>query len=133
MTHEPHDREAVKEALSEAHRATRRQPPEFATLWSRAAGQMRSRRSARTTRLAGAAAALALAAGIGLWTAERHSRAELEDAMATAAAISEWRAPLDYLLDTPGRQWLETTPSWGVDLATEPWDPPADLLQEVPQ
>ena len=135
MNDDRRDEEELREALSEAHRPTRHGTPEFAVLWSRAADRVGSRRAARRTRLIATTAtvALAVAVTVGLWTADRRSRAELEEARTIAAAMDEWRAPLDYLLETPGRQWLKTTPSWVVEPATGSWHLPADLLQETRQ
>ena len=135
MSDDRHEKEILRTALGEAHRPTPQETPEFAALWSRAADRLRSRRAARRTRLAAVAAtaAVAVAVAVGFWTADRRLRVELEEARTIAATIDEWQAPLDYLLDTPGRQWLETTPTWAVRTPTAAWELPADLLQETRQ
>ncbi len=135
MTEDRHERQVVRDALTEAHRPIRRRAPEFALLWSRAADQQRSRKRARKTRLAVAAAgaALLLAMTIGLRTADRQGRRELERAMAMAATLEEWQAPLDFLLETPGQEWLETKPRWDLAPTARPLSIAPDHLEEVVQ
>lgn len=145
MTDSKHEREAIRSALTDAHRETRQRAPRFALLWARAADQQRSRQATRRTHLVRAAAGgvLVLAVTFGLWTANRRDGGRLERATAMAAALSDWQAPLDFLLDTPGREWLETTPlsqtsPWDVAVPSdvtapaEPWSITHDL-EEAPQ
>lgn len=133
MTDDRHEREVARAALNEAHRPTRRRAPEFALLWSRAADQQGSRRRARKIRFAVAAvcAVLILAVTIGLRTANRQGRRELERAMVMATTLEQWQAPLDFLLETPGQEWLETKPHWDLAPAAEPWSITPDHLEEV--
>ncbi len=133
MTETERERELLKRALAEAHRSTRRRTPAFGVLWSRAvAARKRPRRAPGSRRLAlgaAAAAALVLAATLALWTADRQSRSELEGAMTIAAALGEWKAPLDFLLETPGKEWLEAAPRWDPAAAAERWRLDPDLLE----
>jgi hypothetical protein len=80
------------------------QAPEFATLWrSRARAQ---RRQARWF----AAAAWALIALLAfLWIRSVQRRPDDK----TVASITEWKAPTDFLLETPGRELLRTVPEIG--------------------
>lgn len=130
MTETERERQLLRSALAERHRASRRQTPPFELLWSRAVAGMRSPRRARRGLLALAAAAvvLVLAATVAWRILDRHSHRELERALTVAAGAGGWRAPLDFLLETPGRQWLEATPSWTPGPAREPWLPAADLV-----
>ncbi len=114
------EREMLREVLAEGHRASGRRTPPFAALWARATAEAGSPHRARRPVLAVAAVAavLVLAATITLWNVQRQSQGELERAMTIATAVGEWQAPLDFLLETPGREWLET-PRWSPRPGTE--------------
>lgn len=132
MSETERERELLREILAEGHRSTHRRPPAFATLWSRAAAEARAPRTARRRGFAVAAVAaamLAIATTIVLWPTNRQSPSEIERAMLIAASVSEWRAPLDFLLETPGQEWLDSTPRGPIEPAAQSWNLSTDLLE----
>ena len=118
-------RQLVREALADEHRARARRAPPFERLWAQAAATAEGARTAGRRRprirlaVAAALAALVGAVAVGLWLDVRRG-SQQDRALRLAAAVGEWRAPLDFLLDTPGREWLESTPSWDPRAATGP-------------
>jgi len=50
---------------------------------------------------------------VGLTLPRKNGPAVSEDELATAQKLAEWRAPSDGLLQTPGREILNTTPQLG--------------------
>jgi hypothetical protein len=78
--------------------------PEFATLW-KARAETR-RRQARWF-AATACALIALLAFLWIRSAQRRPEEK------AVASITEWRAPTDFLLETPGRELLRTVPEIG--------------------
>jgi len=100
----------LKALLNKARQRTAEDAPQFAPMWSRslARGRLRRRRSLRL-RLA-IAAALLVAVTLVVQSQVR-DRIAFKKAEVTAMEMSQWRAPLDFLLQTPGREWLEATPS----------------------
>ena len=110
-------------ALLRARREREEHPaPAFRKLWSAA----RARRNPRwrTRRLRYALAAVALVAAVGAYavTALRSSSPP-DPALLQVASLSrqldEWEAPLDFLLETPGIEILESAPQFGVDEFSE--------------
>jgi hypothetical protein len=72
---------------------------------------------------AGVAAVIALAVFAG-WAFQR-SREVAESELRAAQALAEWRAPTDFLLRSPGDQWLNSTPKLGesyIKMPTESGD-----------
>lgn len=128
MNEERRERELLKGVLTEAHRATRRRTPAFGRVWARAAAARRPPTRYRAGRgLAAAAVALALTVTAALWTVRGHRGSELDRALTIAAALDDWQAPLDFLLATPGREWLEAPAEWPL-AAPEPWALAPELL-----
>jgi hypothetical protein len=123
-----HGRQLLESVLAEGRRDAGRNTPPFEEVWSRAVAASTSPRARRLRqprlRLALAAAAVAVlvaASTIALWVDSRRSR-QLERAMTAVTAVGEWRAPLDFLLETPGREWLGAPPRWDPgSTATAPW------------
>lgn len=108
--------------LDEAHRGDA--PPPFARLF---VARPPGRRTRRRLAWASMAVAAAVALAIGLWPRSRSgpARPDFELARATsappdaavaaridemAASLDRWRAPTDFLLDTPGKELLTETP-----------------------
>jgi hypothetical protein len=85
----------LRDAFARLRDAERRSVPQFAV------GHVRR----SIPRLAFAALALLLVAG-GAFIARRKPH----DAPQTTVTISTWRAPTDFLLKTPGRELLDSTP-----------------------
>ena len=74
-----------------------------------------------------AVAAAVLVAGLSLaWLAPRLGGPGLSEAeqMALASELSSWQAPLDFLLETPGREILSSAPAFDFQITTFP--PPAE-------
>ena len=80
------------------------QAPEFAALWKARAGARR-----RQTRWFAAAACMLVALLALLWMRPAQRRPDNK----TVASITEWKAPTDFLLETPGRELLHTVPEIG--------------------
>ena len=80
------------------------QAPEFATLWKARAGARR-----RQARWFAAAACMLVALLALLWIRSVQRRPDDK----TVASITEWKAPTDFLLETPGRELLRTVPEIG--------------------
>jgi hypothetical protein len=88
------------------------QAPEFAMLW-----KARPRVRRLQTRWFAAAACILVALLALLWIRSVQRRADDK----TIASITEWKAPTDFLLATPGRELLRTVPeigTWQVYAAT---------------
>jgi hypothetical protein len=81
-----------------------RDTPQFAALWRR-----RQRKTQHGSRwlMAGACAVIAVVGLLWLWAV----RSRPEGPM--VASITAWRAPTDFLLETPGRELLRTVPKIG--------------------
>jgi hypothetical protein len=90
--------------IADLRREDERRAPQFAALWR--GGQRKPQR--RTHWLTAAAGAVIVLAGLFWLWAVRHSSEN-----ATVASITEWKAPTDFLLETPGRDLLRTVPVIG--------------------
>ena len=93
-------------------REEEQQAPEFATLWMTRAG---TRPGCGRWIAAPACALIALLALFWMRSAQRRPDNK------TVASITEWKAPTDFLLETPGRELLRTVPEigqWHVYAAT---------------
>lgn len=100
----------LKAALQEVGQRTADGAPEFTDLWSQALSRGTSRRRrAKRLRFATVAAGLVVASLLVIW--QVRERAAFREAEAAAVAMAQWRAPLDFLLQTPGQEWIATTPS----------------------
>ncbi len=94
-------------------------------------------RPGRSAPPARAGAALALALGLALVAGVlllvmrgRPTRAPGGDeAMRLASELSRWQAPTDFLLETPGIEFLQSPPRFGAGKEELPGDP-KDLLQK---
>lgn len=80
------------------------QAPEFARLWQARAGTRR-----RQARRFAAVASLLVALLALLWIRSVQRRPDDK----TVASITEWKAPTDFLLVTPGSELLRTVPEIG--------------------
>ena len=99
----------LKACLQDARQGTAEDAPPFSPMWSRALARGRSgRRRGLRLGLAVAAALVVLTLLVGLQVRER---AAFKKAEVAAIEMSQWRAPLDFLLQTPGQEWLAATPS----------------------
>lgn len=78
--------------------------PEFALLWKSRAG---ARRLQARWFVATACALIALLALLWMRSAQRRPEER------AIASITEWKAPTDFLLETPGRELLRTVPEIG--------------------
>jgi hypothetical protein len=90
--------------FSVLRREEEQQAPEFATLWKARAG---ARRRQGRWFAATACALIALLAFLWIRSAQRSPEEK------TVASITEWKAPTDFLLETPGRELLRTVPKIG--------------------
>ena len=85
-------------------REEEQQAPEFGRLWQAGAGARR-----RQTRWFAAAACTLVALLALLWIRSVQRRPDDK----TVASITEWKAPTDFLLETPGSELLRTVPEIG--------------------
>lgn len=87
--------------------------PEFASLWKARVGTRRRKARAGTRRRPAhwlaATACVLIALMAFLWVRSTQRRAEEK----TVASITDWKAPTDFLLETPGRELLRTVPEIG--------------------
>jgi hypothetical protein len=102
------------------------QTPEFALLWQAGAG---ARRPQARWFAAAACALIALLAFLWIRSVQRRPGDKI------VASITEWKAPTDFLLETPGRELLRTVPEigeWQVYTAL-PRVTPSPLVKKVLQ
>jgi hypothetical protein len=106
-------------------RAEEQYTPEFVSLRRR-----RPRSSgSRALQLAAAACVVIVLAAI-VW--QRASVRWPQDR--SVASITEWKAPTDFLLETPGRELLRTVPAigeWPGYVVTDPHPRPADIRKKT--
>jgi hypothetical protein len=96
--------DALRERFAALRREEERRAPEFASLWP---GRVRAQRG-KTRWLVAAACALTVVAAV-LWLRSiLHKPADV-----SVASLAEWKAPTDFLLETPGRELLRTVPEIG--------------------
>jgi len=101
----------LRELFAASRRQEAAQAPPFDRLWQRARAAARSAPARAARRLGYAAAAAGvLAAALLLWRPVFH---ETEPAL--EASILAWRAPTDFLLETPGAELLSTVPKLGAE------------------
>jgi hypothetical protein len=55
-----------------------------------------------------------------------------DEAMRLASELGAWEAPTDFLLQTPGIEWLRSAPRFGAGMEEPPGDPPGVRPEEVP-
>lgn len=107
--HDLHDEGLRDDDLRERFVALRREDealaPEFAGAW---AGRNRGRRRSAGKLVAIAVCVVTIAAGV--WLRIGASKPEPKR---DVASISEWKAPTDFLLNTPGQELLRTVPTLG--------------------
>ena len=104
----------------------------FEQMWSQA-GRMRTdrRRRLRHYRLAGAAVLFLMIGGGIVRQAMFESRRldhNLEELLSFSATSEQWQGPLDFLLVTPGSEFLTSTPQFDLQ---ELWSLQIDFGQEV--
>jgi len=100
--------------------------PEFGRLWH---GRADARRRQTRWFMAAASALIALLALFWIRSVQRRPDDK------TVASITEWKAPTDFLLETPGREMLRTVPeigTWHVYNAV-PGDTPSPAEKKVLQ
>lgn len=118
-TDRDHERE-LRSFFEAVHR--QQAPPPFRSLWR----ERRPRRSGRRALIPRLAVAGTLAA-VMIWALLRTPGGPEEPATGDAAlevvaagTLTGWRGPLDFLLRTPGRELLESTPAFSVELPPMP-------------
>ena len=108
---------ALRKLFAGLRQEEQQHTPAFAPLWGR-----RSRgQSGKGLWFAGAGFALIVVTAILLLRSERPNRNEL-----SMVEITEWKAPTDFLLETPGREILQTVPEIGRWRGYTAPTPPAD-------
>lgn len=106
------EQETIKAWFRDLRSSEARSIPPFAEVWEAAAGHaLRPRSRAVLSRLAVAVAMLVLLAAPAIWWRNRH--AEAKRSQVAAVPIANWKSPTAFLIDTPGREMLRTTPRIG--------------------
>ncbi len=105
--------EPLRAALADLRAADRRQAPAFAGVVARSVHGQRGSLAGPLLRL-GAAAAVALAAGIGYHAYTLHQRRLTVPP--EVVALVAWRPMTDALLETPGRELLRQPPPLGASI-----------------
>jgi hypothetical protein len=116
----------LRRGFAALRREEDQQTPEFATLW-----RSRARAQRRQARWFAAAACALIALLAFLWIRSVQRRPDDK----TVASITEWKAPTDFLLETPGSELLRTVPEigeWQVYTAL-PGVTPSPLVKKVLQ
>jgi hypothetical protein len=113
---------ALRKRFASLREAEQHHIPAFASLWG---GRSRVQRS-KGLWLAAAACALIVVAAILLLPSERPNRNEV-----SMVEITEWKAPTDFLLETPGREILQTVPEIGKWQGYTPASPSTDGHSQV--
>jgi hypothetical protein len=96
--------DTLRRRFAVLRREEEQQAPEFDRLWKARPGD----RSRQTRWYAAAACALIAVLAFVLIRSAQHRPGER-----AVASITEWKAPTDFLLETPGRELLSTVPEIG--------------------
>jgi len=122
------EQERLRDLFRELH-ADDPPAPDYRSLSAAPARPVRARRAARVA-WAAAAAVAAGAVLLALSLRQRPTPAPAEDEMLRlAASVSDWEAPTDFLLSTPGAEFLQSAPRLGTGAETLSGDP-TDLLND---
>jgi hypothetical protein len=100
--------EGLRAVFAELRQVEEAGAPGLDRLLARGRAEDGMMRRAHPLRLAGAVAVL-LAAALGVWLGDAGGGRSRSPG-ATAAALADWVAPTDFLLDTPGIELLRSTP-----------------------
>jgi hypothetical protein len=95
---------ALRKRFASLRQEEQQHIPAFASQWGRRSRVQRS----KGLWFAAAGCALIVAIAILLLRSERTNRNEV-----SKVEITEWKAPTDFLLETPGREILQTVPEIG--------------------
>ncbi len=106
------DDSMLRDEFASLRRAEEASVPSFGGVTGRA--RRRSNRGSWGLAVAASLALLAVMVAI-VWVRHAHGSATNDRA---APMLSDWHAPTDFLLDTPGRELLHTIPEFGNDPAT---------------
>jgi hypothetical protein len=123
--HNPNTVDADLRARFAVLRREEQPAPEFASLWRRRPNSSRGR---ALWLMAAACGAIVLAAIV--WQSATPRRPH----DLSVASITEWKAPTDFLLETPGRELLRTVPQigeWPGYTATAPQNGPATVRKKA--
>jgi hypothetical protein len=112
---------ALRKRFAGLRQEEQQHTPAFAPLWS---GRARAPHSGLW--YIAAACVLIVVVAILLLRSQRPNRNEV-----SMVEITEWKAPTDFLLETPGREILQTVPEIGRWRGYTPATPPADGHSQV--
>ena len=120
------DDDALRDRFAVLRREERESVPEFASLWR---SRVRAPRGKVRWVVAAACVLIVLAAVLRPRSGKRGPEG------VPVASITEWRAPTDFLLETPGRELLRTVPEigeWrGYTAARVPRTKPSQVKKKV--
>ena len=119
------ERDRLRRAFRELHEADDPQAPDYRALTAAPARRVRPRA------VAGAAWAMAVAAAaaVVILVLRAPTPPGEDETLRLAASMTGWEAPTDFLLLTPGAEFLQSAPLLGTGTETLPGDA-TDLLQE---
>lgn len=110
MTHRQND-EDLRAALQKLRDTDARRAPDFGSVWN--AARRRAAPASPAVSLHPAAALVALALLIAGYALVRRPADHPAKDSLDGASLTEWRAPTDVFLETPGRRWLKSPPRLG--------------------
>ena len=123
-----HDDRRLRGFFRDLHEEMDREIPPYATLIRPA----RSPRSARLrVALAGAFVTVVVAGALLLVMHGRSARGPDDGAMRLASQLDHWEAPTDFLLQTPGLEYLQSPPRFGMGEGQLPGDPQNVIQKEA--
>ncbi len=106
------ERRPIEGWFRDLRRSEERLIPPFSKVWEAALGHAPGPRpGAVLSRLAVAAVILVLLAAPVLWW--RNRRPDVDRSPVATVPIAHWKSPTAFLIDTPGREMLRTTPRIG--------------------
>ncbi len=105
------ERETIKGWFRELRQSEERYIPPFAQVWEAALGHVPGPHSRAVLSRLALAAVLVLLVAPAMWWWSR--RPDLDRSPVATVPIAHWKSPTAFLIDTPGREMLQTTPRIG--------------------
>ena len=116
MNMDSHD-ERIRRLFRELREQDERDAPSFARTWSAARSRQRQDTQSPWALAFHVAMAMFIVIGVSAALVLRSNGKPDESALQAAAGISTWQSPTDFLLSTPGSQYIQSVPSIGDSLA----------------
>lgn len=116
MKMDSHD-ERIRHLFREAREQDEREAPSFARTWNAARSRHVPERETPWMLAWNVATALFIVIGVAATLLMRPATRHDDSSPPVATSISSWQSPTDFLLSTPGSQFLQSLPSLGNSLA----------------